>query len=391
MDAIGQLTGGVAHDFNNMLAVITGTIDILADAVADKPEMTAIVNLIGEAADRGAELTARLLAFSRKQTLKPSDTDANVAVTQAAKLLGPTLGEQIDIEWKLTVDAWPALVDSAQLVTALLNLAVNARDAMPNGGKLTLETANVYLDEAYATAHPEVTTGPYVMFAVSDTGAGIPPAIQEKVFEPFFTTKDVGQGTGLGLSMVYGFAKQSGGHIKLYSEEGQGTTFKIYLPRAVSAAAGTEMRTSDSQLLTGNETILLVEDDPTVRKSVTAQLKNLGYRILIAENATGALAIIDSGADFDLLFTDLVMPGRMNGSELAEEAAKRRSPLKVLFTSGYTASAVVHHGQLEAGALLLPKPYRISDLARMVRQALGEEIGDPRAASGRTAGSSGRR
>lgn len=380
MDAIGQLTGGIAHDFNNMLGVITGTIDILAEAVADKPDIASIAKLISEAADRGAELTGRLLAFSRKQPLKPSDTDANAAATQAVQLLAPTLGEQIDIEWKLVPDAWPALVDSGQLVTALLNLAVNARDAMPNGGKLTIETANVFLDEAYATSHTEVTAGPYVLFAVSDTGTGIPPEIREKVFEPFFTTKDVGQGTGLGLSMVYGFVKQSGGHIKLYSEEGQGTTFKIYLPRALSSADGNDTRAPDSQVSAGSETILVVEDDPIVRESVTAQLKTLGYRILIAVNAAEALAIIDEGTDFDLLFTDVIMPGGMHGGELAKEAAKRRSSLRVLFTSGYTETAVIHHGRLDPGVLLLQKPYRISDLARMVRQALGKKVTNERAA-----------
>jgi len=371
MDAIGQLTGGVAHDFNNMLTVITGTIDILSDAVADKPEMYAIARLISEAADRGAELTARLLAFARKQPLQPTKTDANETVTEVGKLLRPTLGENIDIEWKLEKETWPALVDPSQLVTALLNLAVNARDAMPEGGKLTLETGNVYLDEAYAKAHSEVTPGPYVMFAVSDSGPGIPAEIHEKVFEPFFTTKGVGKGTGLGLSMVYGFTKQSGGHIKLYSEEGQGTTFKMFLPRADREAESVENVLPASQPTAGSETILVVEDDPSVRNSVIAQLASLGYKTITAENATQALDIIDGGAAFDLLFTDLIMPGPMNGSHLAKEAAKRYSPLKVLFTSGYTESSIFHHGRLEPGILLLAKPYRTSDLARMVRKALG--------------------
>jgi PAS domain S-box-containing protein len=373
MDAIGQLTGGVAHDFNNLLTVITGTIDILADAVADRPDLATVAKLISEAADRGAELTARLLAFARKQPLQPTNTDANEAVTEAAKLLRPTLGEQIDIEWRLEENAWPALVDPAQLVTALLNLAVNARDAMPEGGKLTLETGNVYLDEAYAKAHSEVEPGPYVMFAVSDTGPGIPAPIREKVFEPFFTTKDIGKGTGLGLSMVYGFVKQSHGHIKLYSEEGQGTTFKIYLPRAASEAGRSEPNSPVSRQGDGSEIILVVEDDATVRQSVTLQLESLGYRSITATNAAEALDIIDRGVHFDLLFTDLVMPGPMNGNQLAMEAAKRRAPLKVLFTSGYTESAAVHHGRLPPGLMLLGKPYRTADLARMVRQALNAD------------------
>jgi PAS domain S-box-containing protein len=372
MDAIGQLTGGVAHDFNNLLTVITGTVDILADGVADRPELATIAQLIREAADRGAELTARLLAFARKQPLQPRNTDGNEAVMEAAKLLVPALGEQIDIEWKLADNVWPALVDPAQLVTALLNLAVNARDAMPDGGKLTLETSNVYLDETYAKAHNEVEPGPYVMFAVSDTGPGIPVAIRDKVFEPFFTTKDVGKGTGLGLSMVYGFVKQSRGHIKLYSEEGLGTTLKIYLPRAASAADDRE-QIQTARPGDGSETILVVEDDPTVRQSVTLQLESLGYRSIMAANAAEALSIIDDGAAFDLLFTDLVMPGPMNGNQLAIEAAKRRSSLKVLFTSGYTEQSVVHHGRLDPGVRLLAKPYHTADLARMIRQCLSAD------------------
>jgi len=369
MEAIGQLTGGVAHDFNNMLTVITGTIDILAEGVADKPELAAIAKLISEAADRGAELTSRLLAFARKQPLQPRKTNVNEVAKEAAKLLRPTLGEHIEVEWNLEDDAWPALVDPAQLVTAILNLAVNARDAMENGGKLTFETANVYLDREYASRHNEVTKGPYVMFAVSDTGPGIPVAIRQKVFEPFFTTKEVGKGTGLGLAMIYGFVKQSGGHIKLYSEEGHGTTFKIYLPRA-DKGDGASPADAPISIDGGNETILVVEDDPTVRISVTTQLKSLGYRTTTASNATEALAMIDRGEKFDLLFTDLVMPGPMNGRQLAEEAAKRRSPLKVLFTSGYTQDAAIHHGRLARGVLLLAKPYRKSDLSRMIRQAL---------------------
>lgn len=370
MDAIGQLTGGVAHDFNNILTVITGTIDILAEGVADRPELAAIAKLISEAADRGAELTARLLAFARKQPLQPRKTNVNEVVQEAASLLRPTLGEQIEVEWKLNSDAWPALVDPSQLITAILNLAVNARDAMANGGKLTFETANVFLDEDYASRHSEVTAGPYVMLAVSDTGPGIPLALRDKIFEPFFTTKEVGKGTGLGLPMIYGFVKQSGGHIKLYTEEGEGTTFKIYLPRA-DKEAGTAADTESMSLDGGNETILVVEDDPTVRASVTTQLGSLGYVTITAANAQEALARIDAGEQFDLLFTDLVMPGPMNGRQLAEEAAKRRPSLKVLFTSGYTQDATIHHGRLARGVLLLAKPYRKSDLARLIRQALG--------------------
>jgi PAS domain S-box-containing protein len=369
LDAIGQLTGGVAHDFNNVLSVVTGTIDLLADGVADRPDLAAIAKLIGEAADRGAELTGRLLAFARRQPLQPRITDIRVAAEEAANLLRPTLGEQIEIEWRLQHDAWRALVDPTQLVTAILNLAVNARDVMPEGGKLTIETGNAMLDEAYASAHSEVRPGAYVMLAVSDTGPGIPAALHDKVFEPFFTTKEVGKGTGLGLSMVYGFVKQSGGHIKLYSEEGHGTTFKIYLPRAGDVAGVAEPEQVQS-VEGGHETLLVVEDDPAVRSSVTVQLDSLGYKTIMAHNAEQALRLIDSGAEFDLLFTDVIMSGAMNGRRLAEEAVKRRRPLRVLFTSGYTENAIVHHGRLDPDVLLLAKPYRKADLARMIRLAL---------------------
>jgi len=382
MDAIGQLTGGVAHDFNNVLAVVTGTIDILAEGVADRPELAAIAKLISDAADRGAQLTGHLLAFARRQPLQPRETDIRQVAAEAANLLRPTLGEQVEIEWRLHEDAWPALVDPAQLVTAILNLAVNARDAMPDGGKLTIETGNAILDEDYAKAHSEVRAGEYVMLAVSDTGPGIPLSIRDKVFEPFFTTKDIGKGTGLGLSMVYGLVKQSGGHIKLYSEVGYGTTFKIYLPRAGAQSSELATTSAASPLVGGNETILVVEDNATVRASVLAQLESLGYTAITAENAQEALAIIDGGAAFDLLLTDVVMPGAMNGRRLVEEAAKRRAGLKVLFTSGYTENAIVHHGRLDPGVLLLPKPYRKPDLARLIRQALGAAGTMPSAAPG---------
>jgi PAS domain S-box-containing protein len=370
MESVGQLTGGVAHDFNNMLAVITGTIDILAEAVSDRPQLAAIAKLISEAADRGAELTGHLLAFARKQPLQPREIDANALMIESEKLLRRTLGEQVEIELRLETDVWPALIDPTQLTTALLNLAVNARDAMPDGGKLTLETKNVVLDQSYARANAEVQAGDYVLIAVSDTGGGIPEAIRQKIFEPFFTTKEVGRGTGLGLSMVYGFVKQSGGHIKVYSEEGHGTTFKLYLPRASALADDIVEVLHEPAIESGTETILVVEDDALVRGSVITQLQNLGYKTLAAANAAEALAIADGGAPFDLLFTDVIMPGPMNGRQLAEEMAKRRAALKVLFTSGYTENAIIHHGRLDPGVLLLAKPYRNVELARMLRSAL---------------------
>jgi signal transduction histidine kinase len=371
MEAVGQLTGGIAHDFNNILTVITGSIEILGDAVKDNALLTQITNMISAAASRGADLTQHLLAFARRQPLQPRATDINALVVDAARLLRPTLGEQIEIDSMLAHDAAPALIDPSQLSTAILNLALNARDAMPDGGKLTLETRNVVLDEHYAAMNPEVKPGNYVMVAVSDTGTGIPCNVLDKVFEPFFTTKDVGKGSGLGLSMVYGFVKQSDGHIKIYSEEGHGTTVKLYLPEATRKAEAVTTDDGPFPVEHGHESILIVEDDALVRDYVVTQIRRLGYETLAACNAAEALAVIDEPAHIDLLFTDVIMPGGMNGRQLATEAVKRRPELKVLFTSGYTENAIVHHGRLDAGVLLLPKPYVSADLARMIRTALG--------------------
>ena len=370
MEAVGQLTGGVAHDFNNILTVITGTIGILTDAVADSPQLVAIAKMIDEAAERGASLTKHLLAFARKQPLQPREIDVNALVLEIAKLLHPTLGEHIEIRPLLATDAWTALVDPNQLTTAILNLSLNAGDAMPTGGKLTLETNNVYLDEGYAGMHSEVTVGNYVMIAVSDTGSGIPAAHLEKVFDPFFTTKDVGKGTGLGLSMVFGFVKQSNGHIKIYSEEGHGTTVKVYLPRATGLDLTAAEEMVSLSVEGGHEVVLVVEDDALVRRYVVTQIESLGYSTLEASNAMEALKVIDNAPAIDLLFTDVIMPGPMNGRQLVEEAIKRRPSLKTLYTSGYTENAIVHHGRLDSGVLLLAKPYRKSDLARMMRMAL---------------------
>jgi PAS domain S-box-containing protein len=370
MEAVGQLTGGIAHDFNNILTVITGTIGILADGVADKPELADVARMIDEAADRGASLTRHLLAFARKQPLQPREIDVNPLVLEAAKLLHPTLGEHVQIAPLLSADAWTAQVDPNQLTTAILNLALNARDAMPDGGKLSLETANVILDDAYASMHNEVTPGEYVMIAVSDSGTGIAPDDLERVFDPFFTTKEVGKGTGLGLSMVFGFVKQSGGHIKIYSEQGHGTTVKLYLPRATGVGQDAIEATLQPSIEGGNETILVVEDDALVRRYVLTQIESLGYTTLEAGNATEALALIDQHPEISLLFTDVIMPGPMNGRQLALEAVKHLPGLKTLYTSGYTENAIVHHGRLDSGVLLLAKPYRKSELARMIRQAL---------------------
>ncbi len=370
MEAIGQLTGGVAHDFNNILTVITGSIEILADAVKGQPLLAQITDMISAAAARGADLTRHLLAFARQQPLQPRSTDVNALVIDAARLLRPTLGEQIEIDSMLAHDAAPALIDPSQLSTAILNLALNARDAMPNGGKLILETKNVVLDEDYARMNSEVKPGNYVMIAVSDTGEGIPDGLLDKVFDPFFTTKGVGKGSGLGLSMVYGFVKQSDGHIKIYSEPGHGTAVKLYVPQAASVPEMLAVETGISGGDHGDESILIVEDDTLVREYVVTHVSRFGYRTMAAGNAAEALAIIDGPERIDLLFTDVIIPGGMNGRQLATEALRRRPELKVLYTSGYTENAIVHHGRLDAGVLLLPKPYLSSDLARMLRVAL---------------------
>jgi len=369
MEAVGQLTGGIVHDLNNILTVITGTIEILAEGVADRPELVAITKMIDEAGMRGADLTQRLLAFARKQPLRPREVDLNALVTEAANLLPPTLGENVEVHLVLAADTSRALIDPCQLKNTIRNLALNARDAMVNGGKLTIETGNAVLDDNYASMNGDVTAGNYVMIAVADSGHGIPARILDHVFEPFFTTKEVGKGSGLGLSMVYGFVKQSNGHIKIDSEEGRGTTVRMYLPQAVGAAEPAEFA-RPSRVEGGRETILVVEDDHLVRTFVVGQIQSLGYATLAAVNAAEALVVIDSPTEIDLLFTDMIMPGSMNGRQLADKALQRRSSLKILFTSGYSNEAIIHHGHLDAGVLLLAKPYRKSDLARMIRAAL---------------------
>jgi PAS domain S-box-containing protein len=370
LEAIGKLTGGVAHDFNNMLTVITGMTETLVGRLHDQPALLAVAHLIDDAASRCSELVKQLLAFARKQPLQPRNVNINERVLETAKLLRPTLGEHIEIETILGDELPTAHIDPSQLTNAVVNMAINARDAMPNGGKLLLETRNVVLDEAYGHANPDVQAGPYVMLVITDTGTGMPKSVQDKAFEPFFTTKEVGKGSGLGLSMVYGFVKQSGGHIKIYSEEGHGTSIKLYLPPARGVIAATAPAAAPAS--GGDEAILVVEDDPFVRTFVDTQLKSLGYRTLVAANAKEALAFVERGELFDLLFTDVIMPGGMSGRELAEAIRKLRPVVRVLYTSGYTDNAIVHHGRLDEGVLLLTKPYRRPQLAQMVRQALAD-------------------
>jgi signal transduction histidine kinase/CHASE3 domain sensor protein/ActR/RegA family two-component response regulator len=371
LDALGKLTGGVAHDFNNMLTVITGTTETLVAGLAHLPTLQKTAEVIDQAAERCSELIQHLLAFARRQPLQPRNVDINSTVLDIAKLLRPTLGAQIEINSILEQEVATSHIDASQLANSLLNMAINARDAMPDGGKLLLETRNVVLDEAYAQANPDVSPGAYVMLAVTDTGTGMSKEVQDQVFEPFFTTKDVGKGSGLGMSMVYGFVRQSGGHIKIYSELGHGTTIRLYLPPGRGQTVATTAAVATPQR--GNETILVVEDDALVRNFVSTQLQSLGYRTVAAADGPAALAMIDNGEPFDLLFTDVILPGGMTGRQLAEEVAKRRPGTKMLYTSGYSDNAIVHQGRLAPGVLLLSKPYRKSQLADMIRRALKGE------------------
>jgi PAS domain S-box-containing protein len=384
MESVGQLTGGIAHDFNNILTVITGTIEILADGVKHDPALASIAKMINDAADRASQLTANLLAFARKQPLRPLETDVNALIEQVVELLAPTLGRQIEIRTALSDGAWPALVDRSQLTSALVNLAINARDAMPDGGPLLFRTGNF-------TRHPngvevgELGAGDYVIIEVIDSGAGIPLAIRDRIFEPFFSTKQFGTGTGLGLSMVFGFAKQSGGAVIVDGEEGKGACFRIYLPKADAEpsdalAPNNASPAEDEQLRGGSEAILCVEDDDVVRAHVTGRLQSLGYTVIAASDAAKAFEMVKAGVAFDLLFTDIVMPGAMNGRQLALKVAELRRPLRVLYTSGNTFGAFDSSMRPGEGVLLLKKPYRKAELARMVRLSLDRAIdhmGDP--------------
>jgi PAS domain S-box-containing protein len=367
MEAVGQLTGGIAHDFNNILMVILANVEELLEDETLRGERRELLTSIAASGERAAELTRGLLAFSRKQRLMPQPTDLTDLVTATDKLLRRTLGEQIEIEAMLADDLWTTDIDRAQLESALVNLCVNARDAMPNGGRLLIETKNTELDSAYALANPGVVPGEYVMLAVSDTGTGMSPEVLDKVFEPFFTTKGVGKGTGLGLSMVYGFIKQSSGHVKIYSELGRGTTIRMYMPRGDAPAAAGER--SDTVLPRGNERILLVEDDLQVRSAVLAQLRSLGYAVMEVTGGQAALDLLETGASFDLLLTDVVMPG-ISGPELAASISRRWPAMRVVFMSGYSENAALSHGRIAPGARLLSKPFRKIDIASRVREAL---------------------
>lgn len=373
MEALGQLTGGVAHDFNNLLQVISGNLQLLLkDISGNERAMRRVENALA-GVQRGSKLASQLLAFGRRQPLEPKVVNIARFLTGIEELLRRTLGDDIEIEAIGSGGLWNVLVDPTQMENALLNLAINARDAMEgHGGKLTIEAGNAFLDDDYVRRHSDVPPGQYVMLAVTDTGAGMPPEIVEQVFEPFFSTKPVGKGTGLGLSMVYGFVKQSGGHIKIYSEVGQGTTVKIYFPR-VQRSEDLATEADFGPVIGGPETILVAEDDEQVRATVVEMLGDLGYGVLKAKDAAGALSVIESGVAIDLLFTDVVMPGPVKSTELARHARERLPDIAVLFTSGYTENSIVHGGRLDPGVELLSKPYRREALARKVRQALANQ------------------
>ncbi len=372
IEALGKLTGGVAHDFNNLLQVISGNLQLLSkDIVGNERAETRVQNALAGVA-RGSKLASQLLAFGRRQPLEPKVVNIGRFIKGMDDMLRRALGEEIEIETVVSGGLWNTLVDPGQIENAILNLAINARDAMDGRGKLTIEAGNAMLDDAYARQHDDVTPGQYVMIGVTDTGGGIPPEVLDRVFEPFFSTKPEGKGTGLGLSMVYGFVKQSGGHIKIYSEVGEGTTVKLYLPRVMQTE---DVLTDTSKLPVrgGSETVLVVEDDEEVRETAVALLSELGYRVLKARDAASALNVIESGVPIDLLFTDVVMPGPLRSPELARKAKERLPNIAVLFTSGYTENAIVHGGRLDPGLELLGKPYTREQLARKVRHVLGNE------------------
>ncbi len=396
IEAVGQLSGGIAHDFNNLLTIIMGNLDTIARRISNVAPATSAQSLAEslsrpvdfalQGARSAAQLTQRLLAFSRRQALEPVVMDTNKLVASMSELLRRTLGETINFETVLAGGLWHTLVDANQLENAIINLAINARDAMPEGGSLTVETANTYLDEAYASRFGDLEAGQYVLISVTDTGVGVPPEVLHRIFEPFFTTKETGKGSGLGLAMVHGFVKQSGGHIRVYSEPGEGTTVKMYLPRAAESdktasapAPMADVRPPAARARTG-ETILVVEDNEGVRAYARDALRELGYRVVEANDALEGLRYVDEGQKFDLLFTDVVLPGGLSGRDLANKLRAREPNLPVLFTTGYTRNAIVHHGRLDPDVHLLNKPYTQQDLGRKVRQVLD---GDPTSAGHR--------
>jgi signal transduction histidine kinase/ActR/RegA family two-component response regulator len=370
MEAIGQLTGGLAHDFNNLLLVVIGNLEMLLDGEPTDADIREFANEALDAAQRGAELNRSLLAFARQQPLLPQRVDVNELVGGITKLLSRTLGERIKILLELAPDTWPVVVDPAQLQAALANLANNARDAMSKGGRLTVTTANRVLDDDYVVEHADVTAGDYAMIEVGDNGTGMPPAVVAKIFEPFFTTKPRGAGTGLGLSMVFGFIKQSGGHVAVYSEPGVGTTFRLYLPRDKRDGEGNEPEIVQAAPLGNGETVLVVEDDAALRRLVVRLLTGLGYQVRETENAVRAIALLEGGERIDLMFSDVVMAGKLDGYELALVVTERWPSTRVILTSGFPSATMDPESLPSHDIRLLTKPYRRDDLARALRDAL---------------------
>jgi signal transduction histidine kinase/ActR/RegA family two-component response regulator len=373
MEMVGQLSGGIAHDFNNLLTVIVGNAEFLSDNLRSRLDLQQLADDIGRAGDRGAELTQRLLAFGRRQVLRPVEIDCNALLDSMHKLLQRTLRQDIEIKTDFDAALSFAFADPAQLESAILNLAVNAQDAMLSGGRLTISTANASLDDHYKSLHPEVVPGEYVLIAVTDDGEGMPKHVIERAFEPFYTTKEVGKGSGLGLSMVYGFVKQSNGHAAIYSEPGLGTTVRIYLPQVVSKVPLSPEQpqpAGSGSLPRGTETVLVVEDDPFVRSYSISRVQSLGYSVIAAVDGNDALHKLRADIPVDILFTDIVMPGGINGWELTDLARQLRPGLPVLLTSGYALETLVKHGRLRAGAVVLTKPYRKADLARRLREVV---------------------
>ncbi|MDA9499708.1 PAS domain S-box protein [Bradyrhizobium sp. CCBAU 11357] len=373
METVGQLSGGIAHDFNNLLTVIIGNAEHLSEQLKARPDLKRFAEDICQSGEQGAELTQRLLAFSRRQLLRPQTIDCRGLLDSMFKLLKRTLREDIEIRTSSGPGTVLAFADRAQLESAVLNLALNAQDAMPSGGHLTLATELVTIDDDRAL-HPEVAPGSYALISVTDDGEGMTPEITARAFEPFFTTKEVGKGSGLGLSMVYGFAKQSGGHVSIYSEAGLGTTVRIYLPRANTGGSQADLPDGEDKAPRGYETILIVEDDPFVRSSVIRRVEALGYRVVAAVNGKDALQQLQGDPGIDLLFTDIVMPGGMSGWDLADQARRLRPGLPVLFTSGYALETLVEQGRARAQAIVLTKPYRKVELAQRLRDALAAAV-----------------
>lgn len=371
------MTGGVAHDFNNLLTIIIGSLGLLRRAIGRDDKARERIDMMSIAAERASRLTKQLLAFARRQPLQPEIVNLGHLMREVLPLIRRATGEAVTVECVTAGGLWNTLLDASEFQSAVLNLSINARDAMPEGGKLTIEVVNAALDDAYAARHAEVEPGQYVLFAITDTGKGMDAATMVRALDPFFTTKPSGEGTGLGLPQVYGFVKQSGGHLKIYSEVGDGTTVKLYLPRSLGQETAQPTRVA-ALAETGTETVLLVDDDEIVQATVSSMLEDLGYTVLSALSGVEALEILEKGIKVDLLFTDVVMPGAISGRQLAERAVERVPTIRILFTSGYTENAIVHNGRLDPGVELLSKPYGRQQLAAKVRRILDGAPKEPR-------------